>query len=372
MQLIFHKSEKYIEEDIFYYISDQRDKHSMIKPNKKDLISMTVESNNLKSPNKEEITNIFYPFKKNSVDKIYIGLSFSLFSNNWAASYLRYLLKVIKKDGSIILPVYPEEQASEKGMWSRSFLENIFTSRTGWTGTNNVWAENDGVMSMRIGKRFPEKKNSTLNFFLDEIGNQSFRNEFDNKKDNHLDLIKRIWLTSKHSSIVEKIIQDKYASNKVIYCDIGDNPSLAFEINVSGYLKIQKTIVVTDNNSLYYDLDNYFAYRNTAPCEKLGFDTLKGIGPLSPNIISIIYNQDNREILDKVIDICPKANIIFYGRLDLAEKSLKKYDICNYSSIVATKLEDEKTINHYSDIIEKEINCEDKSNADKIYVLTPK
>ena len=50
MQLIFHKSEKYIEEDIFYYISDQRDKHSMIKPNKKDLISMTVESNNLKSP----------------------------------------------------------------------------------------------------------------------------------------------------------------------------------------------------------------------------------------------------------------------------------------------------------------------------------
>ena len=42
MQLIFHKSEKYIEEDIFYYISDQRDKHSMIKPNKKDLISSAL------------------------------------------------------------------------------------------------------------------------------------------------------------------------------------------------------------------------------------------------------------------------------------------------------------------------------------------
>ena len=95
MQLIFHKSEKYIEEYIFYYISDQRDKNSMIKPNKKYLISITVESNNLKSPNKEEITNIFYPFKKNSVDKIYIGLSFPLFSNNRASSYLRYLLKRI-------------------------------------------------------------------------------------------------------------------------------------------------------------------------------------------------------------------------------------------------------------------------------------
>ena len=37
MELIFHKSEKYIDEDIFYYISDQRDKHSMIKPKKENL-----------------------------------------------------------------------------------------------------------------------------------------------------------------------------------------------------------------------------------------------------------------------------------------------------------------------------------------------
>ena len=128
MELIFHKSEKYIDEDIFYYISDQRDKHSMIKPKKENLISMTVDSEKLLPPSKNEITNVFYPFKKNSIDKIYIGLSFPLFSNNWAASYLRYLLKVIKKEnGSIILPVYTEEQANEKGMWSRSFLENIFT-----------------------------------------------------------------------------------------------------------------------------------------------------------------------------------------------------------------------------------------------------
>ena len=177
MELIFHKSEKYIDEDIFYYISDQRDKHSMIKPKKENLISMTVESDYLKFPSKGEVNNAFYPFEKNSIDKIYIGLSFPLFSNNWAASYLRYLLKIIKKDGAIILPVYPEEQASEKGMWSRSFLENIFTSRTGWTGTNNVWAENDGVMSMRIGKTFPKKINSTLNYYLEESGNQSYRTQ---------------------------------------------------------------------------------------------------------------------------------------------------------------------------------------------------
>ena len=74
---------------------------------------MTVESENLSPPNKKDISNVLYPFEKNSIDKIYIGLSFPLFSNNWAASYLRYLLKIIKKDGSIILPVYPEEHYNQ-------------------------------------------------------------------------------------------------------------------------------------------------------------------------------------------------------------------------------------------------------------------
>ena len=70
MELIFHKSKKYIDEDIFYYISDQRDKHSMIKPKKENLISMTVASDYLKFPSKGEVNNAFYPFEKNSIDKI--------------------------------------------------------------------------------------------------------------------------------------------------------------------------------------------------------------------------------------------------------------------------------------------------------------
>ena len=70
MQLIFHKSEKYIEEDIFYYISDQRDKHSMIKPTRENLISMTVDSDNLNFPNKKDITNIFIHLK-NSIENLH-------------------------------------------------------------------------------------------------------------------------------------------------------------------------------------------------------------------------------------------------------------------------------------------------------------
>ena len=372
MELIFHKSEKYIEEDIFYYISDQRDKHSMIKPKKEDLISMTVDSEILSSPSKKEISNALYPFKKNSVDKIYIGLSFPLFSNNWAASYLRYLLKIIKKDGAIILPVYPEEQASEKGMWSRSFLENIFTSRTGWTGRNNVWAENDGVMSMRIGKKFPEKTNSTLNFYLEEIGNQNLRNDLLEPKNDNIDIIKNIWSTSRFSSIVEKVIQDNFTNKDVLYGDIGDNPSLPFEINVSSYIKIKKTIVITDDDDSYNDLANYFSYRNIPDNEKLRKSNIQDLSIIKPNIISIIYNSNNLDILKKVIKLCPSSDIVFYGNLKTDDTIYNSHNISNYSTIVATKMQSEKTINHYSDIVEKEINEEIKGNDNKIYLLTPK
>ena len=372
MELIFHKSEKYIDEDIFYYISDQRDKHSMIKPSKDNLISMTVESENLSPPNKKDISNVLYPFEKNSIDKIYIGLSFPLFSNNWAASYLRYLLKIIKKDGSIILPVYPEEQANEKGMWSRSFLENIFTSRTGWKGTNNVWAENDGVMSMRIGKTFPKKINSTLNFFLEENGNQNTRDQFFNKEKNYSAVIKNIWSTSRMSSIVEKIIQDQFSNKKVLYCDIGENPSLPFEINVSSYINIGSTIIMTGNNDSYNKLSNYFAYRNTKPYQKIDEQDFDKLSLLKPSIVSVINNQNNNEILNKLLNSLPATTIIFYGNLDEEGNLYNNYNISIYSTIVATKIDSNKTINHYSDIIEEEINNEENKDNNKIYVLTPK
>ena len=83
------------------------------------------------------------------MDRIFIGISFPLFSNNWGAAFLRHLLGLIKPNGAVILPVYPEVQARDQGLWCRSSLENIFRSRSRYIGISNIWAENDGVMSMR-------------------------------------------------------------------------------------------------------------------------------------------------------------------------------------------------------------------------------
>ena len=40
--IIFHKSSKYIEDDIDYYASDTRDKHGAVKPSK-DIKSYTLD-----------------------------------------------------------------------------------------------------------------------------------------------------------------------------------------------------------------------------------------------------------------------------------------------------------------------------------------
>ena len=93
---------------------------------------------------------------------------------------------------------------------------------------------------------------------------------------------------------------------------------------------------------------------------------------IKPNIISIIYNQNNLEILKKLILLYPYTTYIFYGNLNDEDNFHKNFNIKMYSTIVAANINLNKTINHYSDIIEKEINSEISKNEDKLYVLIPK
>ena len=163
--IIFHKSSKYIEDDIDYYASDTRDKHGAVKPSK-NIKSYSLDSFNF--DNQSELPSLFYPFPKHSLDRVYLGISFPLYANNWGAEFLRYLMYIIKKDGAVIFPVYAERQGVEKNYWSRSILEVAFQSRQKWWGMSNIWAENDGVMSMRIGKKEPKVRNSTFTYFIDK------------------------------------------------------------------------------------------------------------------------------------------------------------------------------------------------------------
>ncbi|GIR92629.1 MAG: hypothetical protein CM15mP93_08160 [Thiotrichaceae bacterium] len=124
MDVIFHKSKNILVKILTYYMSEQRDMHSMIKPDN-NLISMTMDSDCLTSPSKDKCSNVLYPFEINSVAKIYIGLSFPLFSNNWGTSFLRHLLKIIKKDGAIILPYMLKDKLMKKATGQEVFLKTF-------------------------------------------------------------------------------------------------------------------------------------------------------------------------------------------------------------------------------------------------------
>ena len=126
-QVVLHLDEKYIAEDLEYYFSGERDKNNQVRPDK-NIYSMTPHSRHINIDFADgKVGNFFYPILPEPIDRIYIGISVSLFANYWGASFLLELLKQVKPGGDIVLPVYPEGQAHEKDYWSRSFLENIFT-----------------------------------------------------------------------------------------------------------------------------------------------------------------------------------------------------------------------------------------------------
>ncbi len=118
---------------------------------------------------------------------------------------------------------------------------------------------------------------------------------------------------------------------------------------------------------MYTDLKNYFSYRNKNNIEKIKIDKLISS---EPNIVSIINNKNNIKILNKCIDILPKSIFIFFGEIE--NNLYENFIITQYSSIMATSLKTDKIINHYSDIIQDEINKEKNLISSKFYVLKPK
>ena len=203
-----------------------------------------------------------------------------------------------------------------------------------------------------------------------KLGTNFIVNQLNGGNKESKETIKNIWLTSKYSSIVEKIIQDKFQKDNIVYADICDDSSLAFEVSVSDYISVKKTIICTDDDSLYDDLLNCFSYRSKNDFKLLSKSKLETLDKYQPNVVSIINNKNNDDYL-AITKLLPKTNIIFYGTFsENLEKFSTSYDISIYSTIVATKLETGKTINHYSDIIEEEINLEKDNTLAKMYLLT--
>lgn len=245
-QIALHLDQASIADDMEFYLTDRWDKHNQITP-RDDIVNLTVDSENLiYKPG--TVSNFLYPIPRNSFESIYIGPSLVLYSNQWGCAFLNQLLYLLEPEGMIILPVHPEGRAHEKGYWSRSALESTFRNRSGLTGVSNIRAENDGVMSMRVGRRWPRHFPSTIDWFfreraallLNQIVSGILQPESAGAAFAHY--AKAFWNISSQSVVIERIIQDHFgvkvrgktithfgASNSLLTAELAVNEKLKFK-----------------------------------------------------------------------------------------------------------------------------------------------
>jgi hypothetical protein len=397
-QVVLHAHEDYIKEDLEYYFSEQRDKNNQVRPNKK-IYSMTPCSSHLGGDLQDgQVGNFFYPMAPNSLERIYIGISISLFANYWGASFLYELLKVLRPGGAIILPVYPEGQAAEKGYWSRSFLENIFISRARWTGFSNITAENDGVMSLRFGRKRPEPMPSSIEWFYQERSNllltglMASENAGDTKQyvqTTFAEISALVWQEYATSAALEKIITDCFGKNTAVTIShIGrDYGLLLNDLLLSPYVNVtQGTTWQIGHYSplLLQSVSQYFEpicqAKHTIHCTPQAHSVnVQGSNLVVLNNLYADGNQDDFEQTVTAVwaNLSASDVLVIYENLSHEEDDVKQLEkIVNnfgqieyYSAIVASKIEQDVEISQYSLAVEENLRREKQSKQNVFRVL---
>jgi len=391
-QAILHLTEEFISEDSEYYFSDERDKNNLIRPDE-NILSMTPASDHLSFEiDGDKAGNFFFPTSPNFLDRIYIGISIPLFANNWGASFLLQLLKVVKPGGMIILPVYPEEQAQEKGYWSRSFLENVFLSRQRWTGFSNVRAENDGVMSLRVGRKWPDPMPSTIEWFYQERANMMLEALLASGGSHgiqgcYTSLIDTVWKNYTNSAVIEKIILDHFgAKTSVTIQNItNDYGLLITELLLSPYVRVTKGVTCetsAEQESVAKNFHRYFspytddrhtitAYDASSPASEeksdivCVFNTLNGASDADQMLLTSAWEQVKPNGLLVVYED-PGANYQTTSAENL-DKMLETFGTVQfYSSIVASRIQENTEISHYSTIQEDHL-VKEKRDKTKVF-----
>jgi hypothetical protein len=390
-----HLTEEYIDEDLEYYFSGERDKNNQIRPDD-NIYSMTPTATHLSmSLDDDKRGNFFYPSLPNLLDRVYIGISVPLFASHWGASFLLELLKVVKPGGTIILPVYPEGQAQEKGYWSRSFLENIFLSRQRWTGFSNVRAENDGVMSLSVGRKWPDPIPSTAQWFYQQRANLALEKLLETGNRDELasefaQIATRVWANYTHCSIIERIILDVFGVKTPVRvnCVSNDYGLLVTDLLLSSYISVEggNTVHISHAEAaVAKSFSSYFAPHtgdrhsvNMADKASIDFATksdvvclihsLSGLNPSEQEAqIDKAWQNLNANGLLIIHDVMPAA--WQHGNLHKKLESLG--DVSTYSSIVASKIEDDVEISHYSTIQENKL-VEEKAQQVTVYKVIQK
>ena len=386
-QVVLHLGEEYIEEDLEYYFSGERDKNNQVRPDR-SIYSMTPFSEHIEMDFADgKVGNFFYPVLPAAVDRIYIGISVSLFCNYWGASFILELLKQLKPGGSIIVPVYPEGQAAEKDFWSRSFLENIFLSRERWTGFSNITAENDGVMSIRVGRKWPEPMPSSIEWFFKERSNlllaslqagNSHGDITQHIKQAFVPLCQMIWHEYATSAVTERIISQyigkKQQSNMLhIGADYG---MLANDVILSSLVNVQNAHswhIGEVDNDLANSISRYFsAYTQEqhqmsyASISELAFEGTHNVVMVSGIYSTVDADQYKQLLKEAWSHLAVNGVLIVYEDMTEKQSQLAGLDtmvaeigeVAYHSVIAARNIEPAIEISQYSLAVEDNLRQE--------------
>jgi len=394
-QVVLHLSPENIEEDLEYYFSDERDKNNQVRPDR-NIYSMTPSSSEIDfTLGDDKVANFFFPTAINSLDRIYIGISVSLYANYWGAAFLLQLLKLVKPGGCIILPVYPEGQAAEKGFWSRSFLENIFLSRQLWTGFSNITAENDGVMSLRVGRKWPAEMPSSIEWFFAErsnlmlsdlsradVNSEQLATEFQ-------EMSQLIWGSYSMSASLEGIVADFRTKDKATrvlhvgrdYGLSGHDSKLSPFVTISSAKSIQ---LGQHRASWLQSVNNYFAPHTGADSAAVAVEQLQAINNFDADVVmfSDVLGDtsvvDYQAVVQRAWDALPKEGVLILREdamlhadgVSQMQASLEAYgEVHLYSALAACQIKENYEISHYSLAIEEKLKQEKVDKAQFLRVL---
>lgn len=399
-----HLAEEFISEDLDYYFSGERDKNNQVRPNE-NIYSMTPTSTNFcQTLDDGQVSNFFFPCLPNLLDRIYIGTSVPLFANNWGASFLLQLLHVLKPGGSIILPVYPEMQAQEKGYWSRSFLENVFLSRQRWTGFSNVIAENDGVMSLQIGRKRPTPIPSTIEWFYQQRSNlvvQGLLESADNAENTiqtvYTALVEKVWKNYTYSAVVERIVSDNFDTRTpVCFHNISNDYGLLLtELHLSARINIAYGLtsdvchdvcndVYKTAESIRHNFKSYFSPHTgenhkiePSVAENISFHQLSDVISII-DVLSELDEPARVSLLRAAWENLKSGGLLIVHNDSVVNSEANLYDVLGmlgevqtYSSIVASKIQRNVNISHYSSIQESRL-VNEKQDQGHVFLAVKK
>ena len=305
---------------------------------------------------------------------------------------------MVKPGGAIILPVYPEGQAAEKGYWSRSFLENVFLSRTRWRGFSNITAENDGVMSLRVGRKWPDPLPSTVEWFYRQrcslmltslITKNGSIDAAAHIQNRFVDLCRIIWQEYSRSAVIERVIIDYLGSDAVVsVLHMGsDHGLLVNDLMLSRYINVEQghtRHVGNIDHALMTSIGQYFApltdtrHTVTECSEFVDLPEITAQVTVLGDAFTSMSEADYGTVLERIWARMPANGVLVaYEDLSSQPDNTSRLDqllselgtISYYSLIAGCKIKSEYEISQYSLAVEENLRQEKKNKTRVIRVL---